>query len=136
MKTPIALLEDLESLYTLQKEGGISKDEFQNSKTQIIASIVNDDILGAKHLKFAHELLSVGALTQTEYDQIKKAALKIKLPEKPTFKSDKETTSLLWVFVCLYKSILFVVSFVVKLFLGIINFFIFNLVIDNLKSKK
>ena len=135
MQTPIALLQDLESLYALQKEGGISKDEFQNSKKEIVAALAGDDMLSAKHLKFAHELLSKKALSEEEYNQIKTAALKLKLPKKPIFEQES-TFSLIKTLLYLYKLVLFGLSFVVKLFLGIINFFVINLVIDNLRGKK
>jgi len=135
MKTPMMLLQDLESLYGLQKEGGISLDEFKKSKKEIIGSIIKDDALGARDLKFAHTLFGKKVLTQEEYHQIKTAALKIKLPEKSVIKSDKTAFSLAEVLLYLYKLVLFAVSFVVKLFLGIVNFFIFNLVVDGLKKK-
>ncbi len=97
-------------------------------------------MLGAKHLKLAHDLLSKNVLTQEEYTQIKSAALKIKLPQKPVLKTSADNSSasvnLWWVFVYIYKFALFCVSFVIKLFLGIINFFVINLAIDDLKRKK
>ena len=139
MKTAIELLDDLENLYELKKEGGLTDKEFQNAKKERLASITSDYMLSAKHLKMAHKLLSKKVLTQEEYNQIKASALKIKLPQKPVLKSaNKSSDSVnLWQgLVYVYKFVLFCLSFVIKLFLGVINFFVINLVVDNLKGKK
>ncbi len=135
MKTALFLLQDLEKLYELQKEGGITQDEFQSAKNEMMTRLIDDDMLSARHLKLAHNLFSENVLSREEYDLIKQAALKLKLPQKPMLKKEDTAFSIGQVLLYLYKLLLFGVSFVLKLFLGIINFFIINLVIDNIKKR-
>lgn len=91
-KVPTQLLEDLQNLYKLTNDGGISKEEFEKSKKEIITALSGSAILNSRHLKSAHKLLKEKVLTQLEYEQIKNATLK---PENltPSSMPDKGESS-------------------------------------------
>ena len=137
-KVPTQLLDDLENLYKLSNDGGVSKEEFEKSKKEIIEALLNIGILNSRHLKSAHELLKEKVLTQVEYEQIKSAVLK---PENisPSSKSDKEKASfgnVKSVFFLIFESVVWLICSILKAGLWMINLIFVNILINTFLGRK
>lgn len=139
-KVPTQLLEDLENLYKLTNDGGMSKEEFEKSKKEIITALSSSGILSSRHLKSAHELLKQKVLTQVEYEQIKNAVLK---PENltPNSQSDKEEASsgngnIKNVFFLILESVVWFICGIIKAGLWVINLIFVNILINSFLGRK
>ena len=139
-KVPTQLLEDLENLYKLTNDGGMSKEEFEKSKKEIITALLDSGILNSKHLKSAHELLKEKVLTQVEYEQIKNAILK---PENltPNSKLNREEANsnngnIKNVFFLILESVVWFICIILKAGLWVINLIFVNILINSFLGRK
>ena len=139
-KVPTQLLEDLRNLYKLTNDGGMSKEEFEKSKKEIITALSSSGILNSRHLKSAHKLLKEKVLTQLEYEQIKNATLK---PENlaPSSTPDKEKSSLGGgkaknAFFLIIESVVWLICGILKAGLWVINLIFVNILINTFLGRK
>jgi len=139
-KVPTQLLEDLENLYKLTNDGGMSKEEFEKSKKEIITALLDSGILNSRHLKSAHELLKQKVLTQVEYEQIKNAILK---PENltPNSKLNREEANsnngnIKNVFFLILESVVWFICSILKAGFWVINLIFVNILINSFLGRK
>lgn len=139
MKLPSELLEDLENLHNLQKEGGITGQEFQSSRKEIIDCLSKNSTLTSRHLKAAHDLLNKKIITQAQYGQLKKNILQSENFSATADKATKHTSKAIrpkTIFFAITTGFVWVITNCIKVFTWIIELIFVNLFINTVLKRK